>query len=274
MIYNNLDPVLFSIGPLSVRYYGLAYAIGLIATYLFLKHMASTRKEIVFNKRDVDDMFIYIMLGMIIGGRIGYVLIYNPSFYLTQPLAILEMWRGGMSFHGGVAGVVLGILLYTRGHNKKAGKTIKKKIGAYDITDLLTIPAGFSLALGRLANFTNHELYGRITDVPWAVKFKGVDGFRHPSQIYEALYSVALGGIQWFLLTHGLAKGMLTWSFIVLYGAFRFITEFFRQPDLQMGDGGFFFGWMTTGQILSIVMILVGGFMVRSIYIQSMKEYE
>ncbi len=275
MIYNTIDPVLLSIGPFSIRYYGLAYVIGLIGTYIFLRHMARSRKDVRFSQKDVDDMFLYIMLGLLIGARIGYALIYNPSTYLTEPLAIFQLWRGGMSFHGGLAGVVLGIFLYVRSYNGKLSKKESgKKMSVYDITDVLTIPAAFALAIGRIANFTNHELYGRITDVPWAVNFRGVDGFRHPSQIYEAMYSIVLGMIQWMLLGRDLAKGMMTWSFVLLYGSFRFITEFFRQPDAHLGTDGFFFGWVTMGHILSVIMIVCAVIMLKQIYMQSMRRYE
>ena len=275
MFYNNIEPVLLSVGPITIRYYGLAYAVGLIMTYMFLRHIAQKEEDVRFNKNDVDDMFIYIMLGMIIGARLGYALIYNFTSYISEPLLIFQLWRGGMSFHGGLVGVVLAIILYVKVHNSKIGKDKRKEtIEAYDITDVITIPAAFALALGRIANFTNHELYGRITDVPWAVNFRGVDGFRHPSQIYEAMYSVVIGLIQWALFTRKIAKGMMTWSFVTLYGVFRFITEFFRQPDVHMGTDGFFFGWMTTGHMLSAIMIVVGSIMIWKIYLRTIREYE
>lgn len=279
MIYNNIDPILFSIGPLSIRYYGLAYVIGLIGTYLFLKLIAKSKNyNTKFNENDVDDIFIYIMLGLILGARIGYILIYNFQFYLANPLIVFQMWRGGMSFHGGLIGVILGIALFVKIHNKKLSnkknKTKKEKLEIYDITDYLTIPAAFGLAVGRIANFTNHELFGRVTEMPWGVKFRSIEGYRHPSQIYESFYSIILGLIQWFLLTKDIAKGILTWSFISLYGFFRFITEFFREPDLHIGVDGFLFGLITMGQALSIIMIISGLVMINKIYKQACKKYE
>ncbi len=275
MIYNNIDPVLLELGPLSIRYYGLAYAIGFIMSYFLLKKFVRSDEKNPLQPNDIDDLLLYIMLGVILGSRIIYIIIYNFSGFISNPLMIFQVWQGGMSFHGGLIGVAVAVMLFIRRFNLKSKehKGHKKRLRLYDVTDLLAIPAAFSLAIGRLANFTNHELYGRVTDVPWAVKFMGVEGYRHPSQIYEAIYSVGIGVIEIFLyrmkLMHeSIPKGVMSWSFVLLYGSFRFVTEFFRQPDQHMGVEGFFFGWLTMGHILSVIMIVIGGSMIYHIVSQ------
>ena len=270
MIENNINPVLLSIGPFSVNYYGLFIALGFLGSYFVLKYFLKNDEKSVLKPGDVDDFFLYIIAGVIVGARIFYTLVYNFSFYISNPLRIFVIWHGGLSFHGGLIGCILALLIYVNLYNKKH----KKKISLYDITDICTIPLAVSISLGRLGNFTNHELYGRVTDLPWGVKFRNVQGLRHPSQIYEAIYGLfGIFPLQLWLKTQNLSKGILTWSFIFLYGAFRFFTEFFRQPDIQIGTDGFFFGWMTMGQILSVIMILVSIIAIILIYRKEEKKY-
>ncbi len=253
MIQNNINPVLLRLGPFSVNYYGLFIAIGFLGSYLLLKHFIRNDEKSVLKPSDVDDFFMYIILGVIFGARIFYTLVYNFNFYLSNPLRIFAVWQGGLSFHGGLIGCIIALLIYVKKYNARS----KKKISVYDITDLCTVPLALSISLGRIGNFTNHELYGRVTELPWGVYFRNVEGARHPSQIYEAIYGIlGILPLQLWLKTQNLSKGILTWSFIFLYGGFRFFTEFFRQPDSQIGIGGFFFGWITMGQILSIIMII------------------
>ena len=271
MFTNNINPVLLNIGPFSIRYYGLFIAIGFLGSYFMLKYLLEKDKTNPLTKDDVDDFYVYIILGVIIGARFFYSLIYNFQYYVSNPIQIFVIWRGGLSFHGGLIGCMLALLIYVYRYNLKH----KKKINLYNITDVCTIPLALSIGLGRIGNFTNHELYGRVTDVPWAVKFRNIPGFRHPSQLYESIYGFfGIFPLQLWLWTKNLPLGFLTWSFFIFYGFFRFITEFFRQPDIQMGTGGFFFGWMSMGQILSVLTVIVGLVMIFIIYSKESKKYE
>ncbi len=273
MFYNNIDPVFFSIGPFDVRYYGLVYGIGFLCSYLALRYFISKDEDTPLEKKDADDIILYILLGSIVGARIFYSFVYNIEGIMRNPFDIFIMWRGGMSFHGGLLGGFLAVVLYVFRYNKKVKKE-KDRISVYHITDLVSFSLAFSIMLGRLGNFANNELYGRITNVPWAVKFKTAEGFRHPSQIYEAIYSATIGFVLLWLNQKKMPRGFLTWTFFVLYGTFRFITEFFRQPDPQMGASGFYFGWITMGQILGVLMIVAGGYMLYRIYTKESKKYE
>lgn len=272
MFINNINPVLLNLGPFDIRYYGLFYGIGFLFSYFMLKHIIKKHKTNVTLEM-LDDFFIYIMIGGLLGARIFYTLVYQFSYYVSNPLRILEIWNGGMSFHGGLLGSVLAVFLFIYIHNKKQ-KNKTKKLHFYDIADLAVIPFALALALGRIGNFTNQELYGRITNVPWAVKFNTAEGFRHPSQLYESLYSLTIFGILWWLKGKKIMKGMLFWSFVSLYGIFRFIIEFFRQPDTQMGANGFIVGWLTTGQILCSIMIISGIIALYYLYKKQEKQYE
>jgi phosphatidylglycerol:prolipoprotein diacylglycerol transferase len=268
MFVNNINPILFNLGPFQVRYYGLFYAIGFLASYFLVKYLLKKDSNNPLNADDVDDFYLYLMIGGLGGSKLFYVLVYQFQNFLANPRIMLS--GSGMSAHGALLGGMLALLLFTFRYNKKH----EKNITLYHITDILAIPMAFSFALGRIGNFTNHELYGRITNVPWAVQFRSAPGFRHPSQLYESFYSLLIGGIQWFFFTKKLPRGFMTWSFFVLYGVFRFITEFFRQPDPQMGSNGFILGWMSTGQLLSILMILCGGIMLFRIYRKEIRKYE
>ncbi len=268
---NTIDPVLVSIGSLDIRYYGLFYAIGFLASYIIIRYLLIKDEANPLKPSDVDDFFLYLMIGGLLGSRLVYVLIYNLPYYIEHPLRIFG--QAGMSFHGGLIGGLAGIMLYVHRYNKKH-KQKGKQITAYHISDIATIPFAASLALGRIGNFANHELYGRITDVPWAVKFRGIPGYRHPSQLYEAFYSICMAAIETVLFRLRLPRGFMTWAFVGMYGLFRFITEFFRVPDAQIGANGFFFGWMTMGQILSIIMIIASAAMIIFTYKKEMHKYE
>ncbi len=195
---------------------------------------------------DLYDMLFFVLLGVVLGGRLGYVLFYNLPYYLSNPLQIFAVWEGGMSFHGGLIGVALCGWLFCR----------LKKIKLIDLADLLAVGVPIGLGLGRLGNFINAELYGRITDVPWCMEFPNVAGCRHPSQLYEFF----LEGVVLFIIMQQLSRkevkrGTLFFTFLILYGIFRSFVEFFREPDLQIGFLPFGF---TMGQVLSIPLILIG----------------
>jgi len=254
MIYQNINPVILEFGPFQVRYYGLFWAIGFIIAYFMIYHLAK-RKEIRLTKDDVSDLIIYLMAGIILGARIIYVIFYNAAFYVQKPLEIFAVWHGGLSFHGGLLGATIAVFLFSR----------KKKIHFYELADLIAVPAALALALGRIGNFTNAELYGRITDVSWCIDYSKnqyVDGLpsgcRHPSQIYESIKNLLIFAALWTIKDKKLPRGFMFWTFVTMYGFLRFFIEFFRQPDEQIG---FLFGSLSMGQLLSLPLFLVGIFM-------------
>lgn len=251
MFIHDLNPVLLSIGSLEIRYYGLFYVIGFIIFYLFMTHLVKER-EIDLKKDDVLDLLVWVIVLGIIGARLFHVFFYNPSYYLANPTQIFAIWQGGLAFHGGLLGALLAAYIFSK----------RKKIHLYDILDIGVIPVALGLMLGRIGNFINGELYGRITDLPWGVKFQGAEGFRHPSQIYESLKNLAIFGILWNLRNKRLRKGTLFWLFVTLYGLLRFLVEFFREPAPEFG----FVGLLSIGQILSLAMLGIGVIMILVIY--------
>src|SRR3989338_600142 len=255
MFIHNIDPVLLSLGPFQIRYYGLFWLIGFVMAYFLLIHLAK-KKELSVTKDDIADLLLYIIVGTVLGARIFYILVYNLPFYLSNPFEMLAIWHGGLSFHGGLIGAVAAGFLYCR----------RKKISFYEIADMVVIPLALGLALGRIGNFINGELYGRITDitdVPWAVKFPDAEGFRHPSQIYASLKNLVIFFALWSIKDKKLPKGFMFWLFVVMYSILRFTVEFFRQPDEQLG---FIIGFLSMGQILSIIMFSIGIFFLHKAY--------
>ncbi len=250
MNFPHIDPVFLSIGPLQFRWYGLMYVFSFIATYFIIRSEAERRK-LPLTKDDVADLVFYGAMGVVLGGRIGYILFYNLGFYLANPLKLLAVWEGGMSFHGGFLGVGVAFLLFSR----------RKKIPFLTLFDFAGLCSPVGLGLGRIGNFINGELYGRATDVPWGIIFPGSDGVpRHPSQLYEAF----LEGFVLFFIVRIMSRrypatGIAGCSFVAGYGLFRFIVEFFRQPDAQLG---FLFSIFSMGQLLSLPMFLAGSFLV------------
>jgi phosphatidylglycerol:prolipoprotein diacylglycerol transferase len=244
--YPRIDPDIIRIGPLAVRWYGVMYLIGFTASYLLVRYQLR-RKQSALAPQDVDSLFFYLLAGLIIGARIGYVLFYNLGDYLKNPLEVFAVWHGGMSFHGGLIGCIVAGIIFCR----------KYSVDFWQVSDLIIVTAPIGLGLGRLGNFINGELYGRVTDVPWAMVFpSGGPLARHPSELYEFLLEgVVLFLILWFLKDRKLKPGTLTCTFLILYGAFRFLVEFYRQPDPQLG---FVLGPFTMGQVLSSGMILCG----------------
>ena len=246
MIFPQIDPVIFQIGPLAVRWYGLMYLFGFGFAYFYMLQVLRWRK-FDFTTEDVSDLIFYGVLGVIIGGRLGYVFFYNASYYLQHPLEIPAVWQGGMSFHGGFLGVVVALLLFGKMRNKRL----------LEIGDLVAAATPIGLFFGRIGNFINAELWGRTTDVPWAIVFPGAGAVpRHPSQLYEAcLEGVLLFLLLMFLHRRHVTKGVVMFSFIAGYGLARLIVEFFREPDAHIG---FLPGHLTMGQLLSMPMLAVG----------------
>ena len=242
----NIDPILIDLGIIRVSWYGLMYLFGFLASYLLVRYQMK-RKDFGVSKFEVENLYFYLILGLIIGARLGYVLFYNLKDYLADPLEIFAIWHGGMSFHGGLIGVLIVGILFSWKNRKSFWK----------IADLFIVTAPIGLGLGRIGNFINGELYGRVTQVPWGMVFPKADSLpRHPSQLYEsALEGGVLFLVLWFLKGKKLPTGGLLALFLFVYGVFRFFLEFFREPDPQLG---FILGPFTMGQTLSALMIIGG----------------
>ncbi len=242
----NIDPILVELGPIKVSWYGFMYVLGFFASYLLVRRQMK-KKNFGISKMEVENLYFYLILGLMVGARLGYVLFYDLKMYLSDPLEVFAIWHGGMSFHGGLIGVlIVGILFSWR--NKKS---------FWRIADLIIVTVPIGLGLGRIGNFINGELYGRVTQVPWGMIFQK-DGPlpRHPSQLYEsALEGGVLFLALWLMKGKKLPAGGLLAIFLSLYGLFRFFLEFFREPDAQLG---FILGPLTMGQILSSFMIIGG----------------
>lgn len=262
MHFPHIDPVFLRLGPLEFRWYGLMYVIGFIAAYCVILSEINRRK-IALSKDGVADLIFAVALGVILGGRTGYVLFYNLSEYLSHPLKVFAVWEGGMSFHGGLAGAVLGGFWFVR----------KKKLDFLAMLDIGFLSAPIGLCLGRIGNFINGELYGRVTDVPWGMVFPDPRAGslpRHPSQLYEAiLEGPVIFCILWTLSRTSKPKGVIFWTFISLYGTFRFLVEFCREPDVQLG---FILGGFSMGQLLSLPMAVGGVIMIIWSYRRERKK--
>ncbi|MDA8174245.1 MAG: prolipoprotein diacylglyceryl transferase [Nitrospiraceae bacterium] len=247
--YPRISPYLFKLGPFEVRWYGLMYVLGFITSYLLFSYQAKRGKGKTagFTQKLVEDFYFWLVVALVLGARIGYVIFYNPLYYLQNPLKVFAVWQGGMSFHGGLIGVVLAGIIFCRKH----------KLDFWRTADLFVPTAPPGLGFGRIGNFINGELFGRPSNVPWAMVFpQGGNVPRHPSQIYEFLLEgVLLFTILWILKDRVKTKGLMLAIFLILYGLFRFTVEFFRQPDPQLG---FIWGPFTMGQILSSGMMLLG----------------
>lgn len=244
-----LDPVAVEIGPIVIRWYALAYLAGLVGGWLYARALAKLPPHAV-NPADIDDFLTWATLGVVLGGRLGYVLFYKPSFYLAHPVQALEIWHGGMSFHGGLLGVIVAGVLYCQFRN----------LPTASFADIIFTVAPIGLCLGRVANFINGELPGRVADVPWAMVFPGYGPLpRHPSQLYQA----AMEGFALFVILAALASrqrirvrpGLLSGAFLVGYAIFRSIGELFREPDPFLG---FIVGGLTMGQLLCLPMLAAG----------------
>ena len=247
--FPNIDPVIIAFGPLAISWYSLSYVVSILLGWYYVLKLIETN-SLDISKKNIDDFVSWAIIGIIIGGRLGYVLFYDPVKYFSDPIQILKTYEGGMSFHGGISGLIIASYLFCK----------KYKIAFLGLMDLCSIVAPIGLFLGRIANFINAELYGRITDVPWAFIFPGSDGFpRHPSQLYEAILE---GLVLFFIQRYVTGKlgalkfpGLLSGVFLVFYSCFRIIVEFFREPDFKIG---YLANYFTMGQLLCLPMIIVG----------------
>lgn len=252
MRYPRIDPVFFEIGPLELRWYGLMYIIGFACAYLILRAL-SRRRGYDMNTKEIEDVLAYGIIGLIVGARLGYCLFYNFGYYASHPLKCLAVWEGGMSFHGGLIGLVVGGWLFSRLRHKPL----------LMLADMAALAAPPGLFFGRLGNFINAELYGRVTDVPWGMVFPGAGVLpRHPSQLYEAFFEgIVLFAVLFALSRKVHTRGVLISVFLAGYGLVRFCLEFFREPDAQLG---FVLGAFTMGQILSLIMVGAGAVLLAS----------
>jgi phosphatidylglycerol:prolipoprotein diacylglycerol transferase len=255
--YPEIDPVLIQLGPFAIRWYALAYIAGLVIGWQVMRRVCAEPPKIL-SPLKIDDFLLWAALGVILGGRIGYVLFYKPGFYIEHPLAVLTLWEGGMSFHGGLLGVIAAILAFA----------IRNKTDPFMLSDLVAIVAPIGLFFGRLANFINGELWGRVTDVQWGMIFpRGGPLPRHPSQLYQAFFEgvllVLLVAAVWKLTDGRRRPGLLTGVFCAGYGVARIAGEFFREPDAHLG---YLWGPLTMGMLLSVPMIVFGGWLIARAY--------
>ena len=249
LLHPQFDPVAFSLGPLSVRWYGLMYLIAFVQFIVLGRYRIKTRTGLL-TVEQLDDLLFYGVLGVIVGGRLGQVLFYEPGYYLTHPLEIFAVWKGGMAFHGGFLGVLIAMGLWSRKH----------RIAWFDITDFIAPLVPLGLAAGRIGNFINGELWGRVADpdLPWAMIFPQAGDMqpRHPSQLYHVgLEGIALFAILWIFSGRPRPRAAVSGLFLIGYGCFRFITEFFREPDHGIFGQSY---TISMGQWLSLPMILLG----------------
>ena len=251
MYTHNLDPVLFDFGFLVIRWYSLAYIFGILIGWWLGKKIILKRFQAAnfnFDIKEFDNLITYIIISMLLGGRIGYVLFYNFGYYVLNPFDILKIWEGGMSFHGALIGIILGTYWFS----------LKKNIATFFLLDIVSFVAPIGIFFGRIANFINGELFGKTTDVFWGVIFPNIDNnIRHPSQLYEAFFE----GVVLFIIMNlvlfrkNYKTGTCSYMFLIFYGIFRIFSEFFREPDSQVG---FIFGHISMGMLLSIFMIFAG----------------
>lgn len=255
LTYPNISPIAFHIGSFPVHWYGLMYLFGIVVGWALLSFRIRNSLR-GFTPEQLSDIIFYTVLGVIIGGRLGYMLFYNWPDTSQHPWHIFMIWQGGMSFHGGMLGVVVALMIYARKHAKAFA----------DLTDLIAPVVPIGLAAGRIGNFINGELLGRVTDVPWAMVFpNGGDLPRHPSQLYESLLEgVLLFVILWVYSMKPRPRWAVSGLFLLLYGIFRIFIEFFREPDVQVGYLAF--GWVTEGQLLSLPMVIAGLIMMTYAY--------
>ena len=251
MYTHNLDPILLDFGLIIIRWYSLAYIFGIIIGWWFgkkiIRHVLKNT-NLKFNLNNFDDLITYIIISIIVGGRLGYVIFYNFNYYVANPLDIIKIWEGGMSFHGALMGIIIGTYLFS----------VKKNVPTFFLLDIIACVSPIGIFFGRIANFINGELVGKITTVSWGVVFPDVDMMtRHPSQLYEALFE---GIFLFFILNIFIFKkkytmGTCSYLFLICYGFFRIISEFFREPDIQIG---YLFNLFSIGTVLSFFMILTG----------------
>ena len=254
MFINNFDPVALQIFSFEIRWYSLAYVIGILFGWVVGKRIFITNSAL---KETFDDFITYSILAIILGGRLGYVLLYNPKYYFYNFFDIFKIWEGGMSFHGGLIGVILASIIFAKKNNQNP----------YDYLDVISIVAPIGIFFGRVANFINSELYGHETNLPWSVKFIQIDNLnRHPSQLYEAIFE---GLILFLILIYFRKKGfmkipgLISSLFLIFYSFFRFVIEFFRVPDEQLG---YLYLNLSMGQIISLIFFIAGIYLMKKNY--------
>ena len=255
--YPEIDPVLIQLGPFAIRWYALAYIAGLVLGWQIMRRLCVQPPKILSPEK-IDDFLLWAALGVILGGRLGYVLFYKPGFYLSQPLSILTVWEGGMSFHGGFLGVVVAVTAFA----------IRNKVPIFMLADLVAMVVPIGLFFGRVANFINGELWGRPTDVAWAMVFpRGGPLPRHPSQLYQAFFEgvvlLSVIFVVWRLTDGRRRPGLLTGVFCVGYGVARIVGELFREPDAFLG---YIWGPLTMGMLLSVPLLVFGGWLIARAY--------
>ena len=252
MYTHNLDPILLDFGFLAIRWYSLAYILGIVIGWWYGKKIIThilKKFDLKFHVKEFDDLITYIIISIIIGGRLGYVFFYNLEFYISNPLDVVKIWEGGMSFHGGLIGIIFGTYLFSS----------KRKIPTFFLLDIIACVSPIGIFFGRIANFINGELFGKVTTVSWGVVFPAIDMLpRHPSQLYEAFFE----GIILFILLNLIYKkyinhkpGVLSALFLIFYSVFRFIIEFTREPDAHLG---LVFMELSQGQVMSILFFVLG----------------
>jgi phosphatidylglycerol:prolipoprotein diacylglycerol transferase len=247
-----IDPVAVQIGPFALRWYALAYLAGIVLGWRYAVRLCRQRPDLV-SPKDIDDFIVWLTLGIVLGGRVGYVLFYNAPYYLERPLEALYLWHGGMSFHGGLAGVIVAMIVFARARGLRL----------FVLADVVSMGVPFGLFFGRLANFVNGELFGRVSDVPWAVVFPAGGPLpRHPSQLYEGfLEGIVLFAVLWWSMRLGARDrvGRLSGTFLAVYAAARLLVELVREPDPQLGH--LLFG-LTMGQLLCLPMLACGAYLI------------
>jgi len=248
LTFPRIDPVAIRIGPVAIHWYGIMYLVGFAAAWWLLRRRSRRRADLQWSGEQVDDLIFYGALGVILGGRLGYMLFYKPAAWLADPAMVLRVWEGGMSFHGGLLGVIIALSWFARRQGKRP----------FDVLDFVAPVVPIGLGAGRIGNFINGELWGRVTDVPWAMVFpRAGPQPRHPSQLYEfALEGVVLFVVLWWFSARPRPRMAVSGVFLVVYGMFRFVVEFVRMPDAFLGTLAF--GWVTMGQVLSLPMIVAG----------------
>ena len=258
MFTHSFDPVLVNFGLIEIRWYSLAYIFGILIGWWYGKKIIITRfidEKHTFNLKEFDNLVTYIVFSIILGGRIGYVIFYNLEYFLSNPLEILKIWEGGMSFHGALIGIIIGTYLFS----------IKKNIKTLFFLDIIACVAPIGIMFGRIANFINGELVGKVTNLSWSVVFPQIDMLpRHPSQLYEALLEglVLFFVVNFFIYKKNYITGTCSFIFLIFYGIFRIFSEIFREPDPQIG---YLFDFLSMGALLSLFMILVGLFKLLSL---------
>lgn len=247
LAFPHIDPVAFNLGPIKVHWYGLMYLLAFLLAWA-LAHWRAKHYQLAWTGEQISDLIFYAALGVILGGRIGYMLFYGTEQLLANPLSFFKIWEGGMAFHGGLLGVIVALILYAR--------KIKKPF--WEVADFVAPLVPLGLLVGRAGNFINGELWGKVTNVPWAMVFPHSDGLpRHPSQLYElALEGIVLFIVVWWYASKPRPVGRVAAVFLIGYALCRILAEFFREPDVQRGYLAW--GWLTMGQLLSIPMLLLG----------------